>query len=200
MIIVGITGGIASGKTTVVKFLKKKKFIIHDSDFVVKKMYSKPTKSFVKHLKDNNLLGSAKERKIDKKLIREEIFNNKSKKNKLEKFIHKEVKKSRDNFLKKQRAKKTKLVILDIPLLFEAKLEQVCHYIILLYLPRGLQIQRALNRRGMKKDVLLKIIKNQLSDAYKKKKADLIINTSKTKNHSFKMILGAISNIIKSHA
>jgi dephospho-CoA kinase len=163
-------------------------------------MYSKPTKSFVKHLKDNNLLGSAKERKIDKKLIREEIFNNKSKKNKLEKFIHKEVKKSRDNFLKKQRAKKTKLVILDIPLLFEAKLEQVCHYIILLYLPRGLQIQRALNRRGMKKDVLLKIIKNQLSDAYKKKKADLIINTSKTKNHSFKMILGAISNIIKSHA
>ena len=52
----------------------------------------------------------------------------------------------------------------------------------------------------MKKDILLKIIKNQLSDTYKKKKADFIINTSKTKNHSFKMILGVISNIIKNHA
>ena len=200
MIIVGITGGIASGKTTVVKFLKKKKFIIHDSDFIVKKMYSKPTKGFIKHLRDSSLLAPTKERKIDKKLIREEIFNSKNKKKKLEQFIHKEVKKSRDNFLKEQKTKKTKLVILDIPLLFEAKLEHICHYIILLYLPRRLKIKRALKRKDMKKDILLKIIKNQLSDTYKKKKADFIINTSKTKNHSFKMILGVISNIIKNHA
>ena len=52
----------------------------------------------------------------------------------------------------------------------------------------------------MKKDILLKIIKNQLSDSYKKKRADYIINTSKTKKHSFKMILEAISNILEQNA
>ena len=67
-------------------------------------------------------------------------------------------------------------------------------------MPRKLKIQRALVRKGMKKAILLKIIENQLSDSYKKKRADFIINTSKTKNHSFKMILGAISNIIDQNA
>ena len=58
MIIVGITGGIASGKTTTVKFLRKKKFLVHDSDEVVKRVYLKPRHTFIKYLK-----------KIDKCLI-----------------------------------------------------------------------------------------------------------------------------------
>ena len=52
----------------------------------------------------------------------------------------------------------------------------------------------------MTKDMLLKIIKNQKSDTYKKKKADFIINTSKPKHHSFKMILEAIGNIMGQNA
>ena len=200
MIIVGLTGGIASGKTTIVNFLKKKRYAIHDSDAIVKKIYSKPSLSFVRYLKSINLQNTAKIKKINKNLIREEIFNNKTKKRKLEKFIHKKVKKSREQFLKNHRKKKTKIVFLDIPLLFEVKLIHICDYVVLLYLPRKLKIKRALRRKGMKKNILLKILKNQLSDRHKKKKADFIINTSKTKNHSFKMILDIISNIIKNHA
>ena len=47
MIIIGLTGGIASGKTTVTNFLKKKKINIHDSDQVIKNIYSKPTHRFI---------------------------------------------------------------------------------------------------------------------------------------------------------
>lgn len=200
MIVVGLTGGIASGKTTVVKFLKKKRLAIHDSDFVVKKIYSKPEEKFLKALKQIGLEKSIIGKKISKKIIREEIFNNKEKKEKLEKFIHKEVRASRRAFIQKHTKKKTKIVILDIPLLFEKKLTSICDYIILLTLPNKKRIARALKRKGMKKDILLKIIDSQLKDSIKKKKANFVINTSRAKNHSFDMILKAINIIIKKNA
>ena len=112
MIIVGLTGGIASGKTTISNFLKKKRFSVHDSDAIVKKIYSNPTSSFFKYLKSINLLNSIKGKKINKNIIREEIFKKQDKKRKLEKFIHNEVRKSRNQFLNKHKSKKTKIVIL----------------------------------------------------------------------------------------
>ena len=68
MIILGLTGGIASGKTTIVNFLKKKKLAIHDSDAVVKKIYSNPTQEFIKYLKKTSLSNSIKNKKINKKI------------------------------------------------------------------------------------------------------------------------------------
>ena len=53
MIVIGLTGGIASGKTTITNFLKKKKFAVHDSDSVVKKIYSKPEAQIFKLFKKN---------------------------------------------------------------------------------------------------------------------------------------------------
>ena len=200
MIVVGLTGGIASGKTTISNFLKKKGYAVHDSDLVVNKIYSNPTPNFLKHLKKTKLSHSIKKNKINKNTIRDEIFNNKTKKRKLEKFIHNEVRKSREVFFKKHKKKKTKIVILDIPLLFEAKLTHICDYVILLYLPKKHKIERGLKRRGIKKNMLLKIIESQLSDTYKKKKSDIVINTSKSKKESFEMILSSINNIINSNA
>ena len=158
MIIIGLTGGIATGKTTISNFLKKNKFAVHDSDAVVKTIYSKPSQALIKHLKDIGLGTTIRWKKINKNTIREAIFGNQKKKKELEKYIHKEVKKSRDKFLTRHRIKKTKIAILDIPLLFEAKIRHICDYVILLYLPRKLKIQRALVRKGMKKTILLKLI------------------------------------------
>ena len=195
MIVIGLTGGIASGKTTITNFLKKKKFAVHDSDSVVKKIYSKPELKFLNYLKKINLKNSIKGNKIDKKTIREEIFTNTEKRKLLEKYLHAKVKKSRDIFLKKNRQKKTQIVFLDIPLLFENKLEKICNYTILFYAPLKIRKQRAIRRRGMQKKILVKIIKSQLSDKIKKKKADFIINTSASKNRCFNKILKTIKQI-----
>ena len=199
-ILVGLTGGIASGKTTVTTFLKKKGFAVHDSDLVVKKLYSTPTKDLIKALKRIGLSHSITNKKINKDTIRKEIFSNKHMKKKLEKFIHNEVRKSRNFFIKKHKNKKTKILFFDIPLLFEANLAHTCHYIILLYAPKKTKIERALKRKTINKKIITKIIKNQIDDKTKKKKSDYIINTSKPKKHSFKMILKAISNILEQNA
>jgi len=195
MIVIGLTGGIASGKTTITNFLKKKKFAVHDSDSVVKNIYSNPGPKFLSYLKKTNLKNSIKGNKIDKKTIREEIFKNTGKKKLLEKYLHAKVKKSRDIFLKKNRQKKTQIVFLDIPLLFENKLEKICNYTILFYAPLKTRKQRAIRRKGMQKRILVKIIKSQLSDKIKKKKADFIINTSASKNRCFNKILKTIKQI-----
>ena len=195
MIVIGLTGGIASGKTTITNFLKKKKFAVNDSDSDVKKNYSNPEHKFLSYLKKTNLKNSIKGNKIDKKTIREEIFTNTEKRKLLEKYLHAKVKKSRDIFLKKNRQKKTQIVFLDIPLLFENKLEKICNYTILFYAPLKIRKQRAIRRRGMQKKILVKIIKSQLSDKIKKKKADFIINTSASKDRCFNKILKTIKQI-----
>ena len=195
MIIIGLTGGIASGKTTLTNFLKKKRVSIHDSDQVIKKIYSNPLLKFTSYLKKINLQNALKGKKIDKKIIRLEIFNNVKKRKLLEKYLHAEVKKSRNIFLKKHKQKKTKIVFLDIPLLFENKLEKICNYTILLYAPLQIRKQRAMQRSGMQKTILEKIIKGQLSDKIKKRKADFIIDTSESKSRCFNEISKTIELI-----
>ena len=199
-IFVGLTGGIATGKSTIVKFLQKKGYKVHDSDLVVNQIYSQPNKKLFSSLKKIGLSKSIKNKKIDKNLIRDEIFSNKIKKKKLEKFLHKEVRISRNLFIKKHKNKRNKIIFFDIPLLFEAKLTHICHYIILLYAPKKTKIERALKRKTINKKIITKIIKNQIDDKTKKKKSDYIINTSKPKKHSFKMISEVISNILEQNA
>ena len=195
-IIIGLTGGIASGKTTIIKYLKKKKVAIHSSDTIVQKMYSRPSLGFLRHLKNINLKNTIKGKTINKEAIREEIFNNDKKRKQLEKYIHREIKKSRDFFLNNNKLKKTKIVFLDIPLLFENKLEKICNYTILLYSPLKTRKQRALKRKGMKKPILEKIIKSQLSDKVKKERADFVVNSSKRKKNSYNEIEKIINLVI----
>jgi dephospho-CoA kinase len=195
MIVVGLTGGIASGKTTIVKLLKKSKLAVHDSDLVVGNIYLKPKTKFITHLKKINLGKSLKGKKIDKKIIREEVFYDTKKRKLLESYIHAEVKKDRNVFLKKHNQKKTKIVFLDIPLLFENKLEKICDFTILFYTPLTIRKKRAIRRRGMQKKILEKIIKSQLSDKTKKKKADFVVDTSINKNRSFNEVLKIIESI-----
>jgi len=195
MIVVGLTGGIASGKTTIVRLLKKNKLAVHDSDLVVEGIYSKPKSEFLTHLKKINLGKSLKGKNIDKKIIREEIFNNTKKRKLLESYIHTEVKKARNVFLKKHKQKKTKIIFLDIPLLFENKLEGICDCTILFYAPLTIRKKRAIKRKGMQKKILEKIIKSQLSDKIKKEKADFIVDTSLNKSGCFNEVLKIIKSI-----
>ena len=197
MIVVGLTGGIASGKTTTVKLLKKNKLAVYDSDLAVGRIYSKPKTKFTAHLKKINLGKSLRGGKIDKKIIREEIFNNTKKRKLLESYIHAEVEKARNVFIKKHKQKKTKIIFLDIPLLFENKLEKICHFTILFYAPLITRKKRAIRRKGMQKKILEKIIKSQLSDKIKKKKADFVVNTLFNKNQCFNEVLRIIESIKK---
>ena len=119
--LVGITGGIGSGKTTLSNHLKKLGYLVHESDVVVSEMYTKPKKQFLSFIKEKISEDAVYHNKINKTEIANVIFNNKAIKKLLETRIHKEVQNSREAFIKKN---KNKLIFADIPLLFEKKLEK----------------------------------------------------------------------------
>ena len=84
---------------------------------------------------------------------------------------------------------------MDIPLLFENKLENICNYTILFYAPIKTRKKRAIRRKGMQKKIFAKIIKSQLSDRIKKKKADFVVDTSANKSRCFNGVLKIIESI-----
>ena len=196
-IVVGLTGGIASGKTTITKILKRKKIPVHDSDSVVFEIYNNPSKGFINFLKKIKLDNAIVKKKINKKKIREEIFSKITKKKRLEKYLHLEVSKSRISFLNNQKKLKTKIVFLDIPLLFENKLNNICDFVVLLIAPTAIRKKRALNRSGMDVKILNKIIKAQLGDNEKKKRSDFIIYNSGKKSLLTKKIFDIVKIILE---
>ena len=106
--IVGITGGIGTGKTTFSNHLKKLGFLVHESDMVVSEIYTKPNKQFLNFIKDKISQDAVNHNKINKAEIANVIFNNYKIKKALERRIHKEVQKSRETFIKKYIKKKKK--------------------------------------------------------------------------------------------
>ena len=182
MIVVGLTGGIASGKSFVVGHLKKLKIPVHESDRFISSLYVTFNKRFVSFLQREGFEKSIIKNTINKKIIREDIFNNKEKKTKLEKYLHNEVKKNRNLLLKKNTKKK--LVFLDIPLLFENNLENICDLICSTLASKKIREKRALKRAGMTKKIFNKIVKSQARDKERKKKSDYLINTSFTRSNT----------------
>ena len=181
MIIVGLTGGIASGKTTITNFLKKKKYPVHDSDDVVKKIYLKPSNAFLKYLKKINLENSIKGKKIDKKIIKDEIFNDIKKRKFLETHLHAKIKISRNVFLKKQKQKKTKIVFLDIPLLFENRLERFFDETICIISTKKNRLKRTEKNKKFTKKIFNKILRAQKKDKERRLLATHTINNNGTK-------------------
>ena len=121
-LLVAITGGIGSGKSTFSKEVLKRKLKLLDSDKQVNLIYSKPSKDFKNYLKKIGLGSALLKNKINKKTISEVIFFNKEIKKKLEKYIFEIIRKERSDFIKREKKLKTKIIFFDIPLLFENNL------------------------------------------------------------------------------
>jgi len=198
MIIVGLTGGIGSGKSTVAKDFKKLKIPVFDSDQEVKKLYTTKDPDLIKAIKkidkNKNTLGK---KRINRKKLGDIVFNNKTKLKILEKVIFKKLKKRREFFLKKNKKLKKDIVVLDTPLLFENNLNKNCNYVVFAKAPLKLRRQRVLKRKGMTKKKLDKIISKQAPEKTKEKKSDFIIQTNKGKWYSFMQIKKSIEKIKK---
>ena len=186
--IVGITGGFGSGKSTLSKTLIQKGFVVFDSDKTVKKIYDKPTKKFIKHLVSIGLAKSIKGNSISKKYISKIIFNNYLIKKKLEEYIFDIVRRKRNLFIKKEKKKKTKTIFLDIPLLFENKLDYLFDTIVCVITKRDTRYKRIKKNKKISYSLFNKVLRSQTSDVIRKKRAHKILhNNSSKKNFLIKI-------------
>ena len=185
---IAITGGIGSGKSTFCSKLKEKGFKIHSSDEQVAKIYKNPDKKFVTYLRTIGLSKSISKKNIDKKIISKIIFENKQIRKKLELYIFKIVRKKRSDFIKQEKEKKTRLIFIDIPLLFENNLEKQFHKIISIIASKQVRLKRLKKTRKMTETQFKNIIKSQTSDVTRKNKSDYVVyNNSTLKDYKIKI-------------
>ena len=185
MIRIGLTGSIASGKTTASKIISRRRGPLFSADDVVKKLYKKTNfkKIVVKKLKIKSRLDL-------KRKIKNIILSKKGALKKLEQIIHPMVRKEMLVFLKKNKNKK--FLFLEIPLLIESKLTRYFDVIIFIKSQRNLRLKRFRLKKGNIK--LFYLLDNlQLKDTKKVKFCDHIV----VNNKSLTILKKNLSNIIK---
>ncbi|MFR1448505.1 MAG: dephospho-CoA kinase [Beduini sp.] len=181
--IIGITGGIATGKSTVSHYLKQLGYQVIDADQISFEALTKDTKCIQNVLtkfecQDQN--GN-----IDRKKLGEIIFNDKIKQQQLEDIVHPYVIK---NIKKQIKNSKQTIVFLDIPLLYEAKLEYLCDYVVVVYINEQLQKQRLKERNHLTNQEVEARIQSQMPIETKKQLAHYIINNEGDLNNLYDQI------------
>ena len=157
---IAITGKIGSGKSTVAEIIKDIGYFVFESDKEVDKLFnSNHIKNKIQNLfyKIQNLTN--KDGSINKTLLGDYVFSNKSELKTLEDLIYPLLKKERQKFINSK--KMEKILFFDIPLLFEKKLFTEYNFIIYVYVKEKIQRERVLRRKKMNKDKLKKILEAQ---------------------------------------
>lgn len=173
MEVLGITGSIATGKTTVTKYLKEHGYIVVDSDQLA---YDALTidEDCIEQTKKRFKLESGP---IDRKRLGRIIFNDSQAKKDLEAIIHPYVIKKIKEAIKINQDQE--IIFLDIPLLFESHLEYLCDQIIVVYLNEQEEVKRLMKRDNLDEDYARLIISNQMSIEEKKARANIVLDNSK---------------------
>lgn len=170
--IVGLTGGIASGKSTVSNLFRKYGIEIVDADKVAKEVSEKKESiEKISNIFGKDILDS--DGKIVREKLREKAFKNRELLQELNKIIHPQVMEYFKR--KKEENSKDEILIFDIPLLYETKMEYLCDKIIVVGVDVQKQIRRVVARDGSSEELAKKIISNQMPLDEKIKKADIVI-------------------------
>lgn len=177
MMIVGLTGGIGSGKSTVAKFFRQLGVSIYDSDNEAKMLMNES-----KSIKEAIIALFGKNAYIDKKLnkpfIAAIVFNDKKKLDQLNNIVHPAV---RSHFLKWITQQKSPYVIQESALIFENNAHKKYDAVILVTASEEIRIQRVIKRDGLTKLQVKARLNNQTSDDEKKKLADYVIENKNLK-------------------
>ena len=174
-LIIGLTGGIGTGKSTAADILSKMGYPLHSADDAVHRLIDKKGAA-VKPIR--KLFAAAfVDGKVDRQILGQMVFGKSQKLKQLEKILHPLVQKEERTFVKKAMQKKAPAVILEIPLMFETGAEARCDFVICMTAPRALQKERVLKRKGMTASKFAAIIKHQMPESEKKKRADLVVSS-----------------------
>ena len=188
---VGLTGGIASGKSTITNYIRKHKNIpILDADNLSRELIKPNTYGYKKILDyfGNKIIDNKNnpERVINRKLLRNIIFKHSESKEWIEKLLHPLIK---EKMIEEcSQYKNTQTLVLVIPLLFEAKFEDICTEIWLVKCPKEIQKKRLITRDKISEKEAYESINLQLSFEEKRKFSDIILDNSDDQNKWIKTI------------
>ena len=189
MIILGLTGSVASGKTTVASWLSERQIAVYDSDSTVHSLLSANGNAVPEIAAKFGQQFLASDGGIDRIKLGDHVFAHPEDRQALESILHPLVRWQRDQFLAAHRGIGSKIVVLDVPLLFETGGDVLCDYVVVVSAAEETVWKRAIVRSGMTEEKLSNIIKTQMPAAEKRRRADFVLNTDLdpeiTRDHLF---------------
>ena len=190
MQVIGLTGGIATGKSTVSALLEKAGAVIIDADRIARQVVKKGLPAYreiIENFGESILLPDGE---INRSALGDIIFNDPQKKQLLNRIVHPHVRKEQNRQLKGIEKKDPgAIVILDIPLLIETQTYRDLSEVIVVYAPEHIQMKRLMQREDISKSDALARIRSQIPIEEKKDKATIVIDNSGTRENTRKQTL-----------
>lgn len=178
--IIGLTGSIASGKSTISAMLKDKGYPIIDADLVARLVVEPGTSNLQEIEREFGSSVINKDGTLNREALGKLIFNDPAKRKQLNDLMHPAIRsemfRQRDEHLKSGQ----KTLIMDIPLLFESRLQHFVDKILVVSVTEEMQLQRLMNRNSLTKDEATARIQSQLPISEKEKGADAVIYNNGT--------------------
>lgn len=186
MIVLGLTGGIATGKSTISAMLKRARIPVFDADAAVHFLLAADVeiRTAIAEKFPTCLSNAA----INRKKLGEIIFCNDADREWLENLIHPRVRAMELAFIAHHTRARTRVIVLDVPLLFETGADILCDAVLVTQCPEFLKRQRALRRPGMTPEKYTCIAARQMPDGEKIHRADFVIHTGLGKGYSARIL------------
>ncbi len=189
MLFIGLTGSIATGKSTVANLFKELGCYIIDADKIAHDAYKKDTEAYSKIIKrfGDNILSENGD--IDRKKLGSIVLKDRNYLSDLEKIVHPEVERIRNAIINNIQIKdRHAIIIYDVPLLFEKHLEHLFDFTIVVYTDTKTQLKRLMQRNNISEYEANKRVKLQIPIDNKIKLADFVIDNSKTIDFTKKQV------------
>lgn len=193
MYVLGITGSTAMGKTTLAKMFEENGIPAFFADEAVHTLFE--TRKRLRQTLSKEFPGTVKKGAVDRKALGKAVFGKPAKLARLEQIVHPYVLRELTKFLKNNRQKKIPMVVLDIPLLFEIRAEDICDGVLVATTDAKTQKKRALKRPNYSEANLQARLDRQMADAEKRRRADFVIDTSGAKKQTRKQVEKLIAKL-----
>jgi dephospho-CoA kinase len=193
--VIGLTGGIASGKSTASDYIRSKGYPVLDADTYAKKATAKGGPAYqgiIDHFGADLLQDDGE---IDRRKLGAIVFNDTSEREVLNQLVHPEVRRMMD--ADKDRLAEEGHVFLDIPLLFENGLDRQCDITLTVYVDQETQIERLMERNGFSHSEALSRINSQMPLSEKRDRSDEVLDNSGSKSELYAQIEDFLANIEK---
>ena len=187
--ILGLTGGIASGKSTVSAYLAQNGALIIDADLIARQVVAKKSsglKQIVAKFGGEILTASGE---LDRKKLGKLVFSNKELLKALTDITGPLIRAEILREIEAAKKAQVKLVVLDIPLLFEAGYQTLCDKVMVVTIPSKLQLERVMKRDNLSAAEARKRIANQLPASKRNELADVLIDNSKIVAETYQQVL-----------
>ena len=197
MIVLGLTGSIAMGKSWTAAQFRRLGVAVHDADAAVHQLLGPGGRAVaaVERVFPGVGRDTPLGRSVDRAALGSIVFTDPTRLHALEAVLHPLVRSTERDFLALAARRRCRLAVLDIPLLFETGGERRCHAVAVVSAPPLVQRQRALRRPGMNAARLAAILAQQMPDAEKRRRADFIISTGQGRRFSLRAIWRILSAI-----